>query len=50
MDGGFDGILRLQDGNPDRLLRHFGHEIEGRISPEQFQAFQTFHFRDVSQR
>jgi hypothetical protein len=50
MDGGFDGMLRLQEGQPKGLLRQFGHDFDEQISPDQFQAFTKFHFRDVSQR
>ena len=50
MDGGFDGMLRLQEGRPKRLLLQFGHDLDGQLSPEQFQAFMKFHFRDIGQR
>jgi hypothetical protein len=50
MDGGFDGMLRLKEGQPNGLLRYFGFDFAGQVSPEEFQAFRAFHFRDVSQR
>jgi hypothetical protein len=46
MDGGFDGILRLQRGQPNGLLRHFGHDLEEQVSPEKVQEFKAFHFRN----
>jgi hypothetical protein len=50
MDGEVDGMLRLQEGQPRRLVRQFGHDPDEQISQEQFQAFMKFHFRDVSRR
>jgi hypothetical protein len=50
LDGGFDGMLVLRNDRANRLLRHFGFDLDRELSPKEFQAFQAFHFRDVSQR
>ncbi len=46
MDGGFDGVSRLEDGDASRLLHHYGASDEAPISPEQMEAFRAFHDRD----
>jgi hypothetical protein len=46
MDGGFDGVARLQDRVASRLLDHYGGSDDPEVSPEQMQAFRTFHGRD----
>jgi hypothetical protein len=45
-DGGFDGVAILQGRNAHRLTDHFGFDSEAPVSPEQMQAFRTFHDRD----
>jgi hypothetical protein len=46
MDGGFDGVARLQDRDASRLLKHYGVSDDDQFSPEQVEAFRTFHNRD----
>jgi hypothetical protein len=49
-DGGWDGALRLQGGNADRLVEHF-HCSEGEtISPAQFDEFRRYHGRLTTMR
>lgn len=46
MDGSFEGVARLQDGDASRLLHHYGASDDAPVSPEEMQAFRTFHQRD----
>jgi hypothetical protein len=46
MDGGFDGVARLQGRDTSRLLEHFGFDSSAPVSMEQMQAFRAFHERD----
>src|SRR5271165_6529088 len=46
MDGGFDGVARLQDRDANRLLHHYGASDDAPVSPDEMQAFRTFHDRD----
>jgi hypothetical protein len=45
-DGGFDGVATLQGRDAHRLADHFGFDSDAPVSPEQIQAFRTFHDRD----
>jgi hypothetical protein len=46
MDGGSDGVTRLQGGQTSRLLEHFGFDLDAVTAPAQTQEFQKFHERD----
>ncbi len=47
MDGGSDGVTRLQGGETNRLLHHFGFfGSDAELTPAQIQEFRIFHERD----